>query len=283
MSAPLVTVVMPVFNAEACVEDAVESVLSQGLRNIELVCIDDASTDGSLQRLKRLAGDDSRMRVLSNETNEGAGAARNRGLAAARGAFVQFTDADDFLVPGALESLHAMCVADGVQACRGAVDGYHASDPAIRVRLSPVEEHHAIRPLDVPEFWTPWWHQAYLFSRSLIDSCGLRFPALRCGEDPVFLAGVLAAVPAISSRPDVVYRYRLAPLEAKGRATFTHLKDFLDHAQRVRATYLATNPRAWHEGYALVLRDDIRPMIERWSMTEDERAQALRTFERVFA
>ena len=98
---PLVSIVIPCFNAEPFVEEAVESALSQSYPHVEVIAVDDASTDGTLEVLKRFGA---RIRLERQERNLGPGAARNLGLALARGEFVQFLDADDLLRPGKIEA-----------------------------------------------------------------------------------------------------------------------------------------------------------------------------------
>lgn len=92
---PLVSVVMPVFNPTPSLRTAVASVLAQTWRNLELVLVDDASTTGT-EHLDAVAGLDPRVRLVRAERNGGAYAARNRGLAVARGELVTFQDADDY-------------------------------------------------------------------------------------------------------------------------------------------------------------------------------------------
>ncbi len=97
MSTPLVSVIMPVYNAAPFVGAAIGSVLGQTLRDFELIAIDDASTDGSREILARIA--DPKCRVLTNDTNLGAAETKNRGIDQARGEFLAFLDADDLAVP----------------------------------------------------------------------------------------------------------------------------------------------------------------------------------------
>lgn len=98
-----VTVLMAVYNAEKFLEKSVGSLLGQTLQDIQIVCIDDASTDSSLQMLHRFASADRRVTVLHLDTNHGQAYARNRGMAVADGEFVAAIDADDWLAPDALE------------------------------------------------------------------------------------------------------------------------------------------------------------------------------------
>lgn len=99
MTEPLVSVVVPAYNAEAFVETSVGSVLAQSFRDFELIVVDDGSTDGTSSRV-RAYGD--RVRLLGQQ-NRGVSAARNRGIAYARGRLVAFLDADDAWKPTKLE------------------------------------------------------------------------------------------------------------------------------------------------------------------------------------
>lgn len=98
---PRVSVIMPVYNTERYVREAIESVLAEASVNLELICINDGSTDGSANAI---AAYGNRITLIESGTNEGIGAARNRGLAAARGAHIAFMDADDRWIPGKLRA-----------------------------------------------------------------------------------------------------------------------------------------------------------------------------------
>lgn len=95
MNQPPVSVVMPVHNAEAVLEDTVNSVLMQSFSDFELIMVEDNSDDGSLELMKELASKDVRIRVIVNEGEHGAAHARNTGIRAARGRYLAYLDADD--------------------------------------------------------------------------------------------------------------------------------------------------------------------------------------------
>jgi len=95
---PLVSVVIPTYNRRETVTRAVDSALDQTLTDREVIVVDDASTDGTVEALDRYA-DDPRVRVLAHETNRGGSAARNTGIEAARGQYVAFLDSDDVFHP----------------------------------------------------------------------------------------------------------------------------------------------------------------------------------------
>ena len=92
---PKVSVIIPVFNVEEYLGECLDSILGQTLREIEVVCVDDGSTDGSAAILDTYAAKDGRVKVL-RQPNAGAGAARNAGLAVATGEYLLFCDPDDW-------------------------------------------------------------------------------------------------------------------------------------------------------------------------------------------
>ena len=100
---PKVSVIIPVYNVEKYLRQCLDSVVNQTLEDIEIICINDCSTDNSLSILEEYAAKDSRIKVIINEKNLHAGISRNKGLAAANSEYVYFMDADDYLEPNALE------------------------------------------------------------------------------------------------------------------------------------------------------------------------------------
>ncbi len=93
---PRLTIIIPVFNAEAYLEECLASVVGQAFGDIEVICVNDGSTDKSLSILEEWAGKDNRIHIVT-QTNSGPSAARNKGLDAAQGDYVTFVDADDIV------------------------------------------------------------------------------------------------------------------------------------------------------------------------------------------
>lgn len=100
---PLVSVIMPLYNAERFVGESIDSVLAQSIPAFELIVIDDCSTDASVQIVEEFMARDPRITLLRNERNLGAARTRNRGLDAARGQFIAFLDAADICLPERFE------------------------------------------------------------------------------------------------------------------------------------------------------------------------------------
>ena len=100
-----ISIIMPVYNAEKYLCEALDSVRNQTLKEIEIICVDDGSTDRSVEILSEYQKKDSRIKVLhQTEPSAGAALARNLGLQEARGEYLSFLDADDLFEPDLLES-----------------------------------------------------------------------------------------------------------------------------------------------------------------------------------
>ena len=102
-AAPLVSVIMPTYNAEAFLEIAIRSVIDQTVTEWELIVIDDCSTDNSFAVIEKMASTDSRIIVLRNEKNVGVARTRNKGIDLARGRYIAFLDSDDIWNPEKLQ------------------------------------------------------------------------------------------------------------------------------------------------------------------------------------
>lgn len=99
MTGPLISVLMPSYNAEKYIEAAIQSVVNQTVTDWELIIIDDQSQDASCEIIERFCAEDSRIRLYKNERNMGAAKSRNRGLDLCRGQYVALLDSDDVWYP----------------------------------------------------------------------------------------------------------------------------------------------------------------------------------------
>ena len=104
MANPLLSIVVPIYNSSETIEECVASLVSQTIDDLEILLIDDGSTDDSLEKCKKLASKDNRIRVFTKE-NAGQGIARNYGLDLATGEFIAFVDSDDTCTKAMYETL----------------------------------------------------------------------------------------------------------------------------------------------------------------------------------
>lgn len=140
MVKPKVSVIMPVYNTEMYVREAIESVLNQTLADWELILVNDGSTDGSLNILEHYTNLDSRI-VLVNQSNKGLSGARNSGLSIARGDYVYFLDSDDYIKQETLLLCYESCSSNSLDVvffdAETLFDGEHLGSHS----LSYVREH----------------------------------------------------------------------------------------------------------------------------------------------
>ena len=101
----LVSVILPVYNRERLVCRCLDSLLNNDYKNIEIVCVDDASTDGSLSVLQHYAAQDDRVKIFHHEANKNAGGARNTAIQNAKGEYLYFVDSDDWVDKDAISDL----------------------------------------------------------------------------------------------------------------------------------------------------------------------------------
>ncbi len=206
---PAVSVIMPVFNAAAFVEEAVSSVLEQTLQDLELVIVNDGSTDQSAAILNRF--DDPRIRVL-HQANAGQSAAINRGVQVSCGEFIKIVDADDWINPGHLESqlVSVQGFDHQLSACRW---GYFQKDftrPILR-------DEHANRDYSDPLEWIVdsltldegmmgGWK--WLIPRAVWERSGGYDERLSLNNDFHASIAILLASAGVRFAPEAVYSYR---------------------------------------------------------------------------
>ena len=101
-----ISVLIPVYNVEAYLEQCLESVVKQTEKNIEIICVDDASTDGSLEILERFRKKDQRVKLICHEENHGICKTRKDAVLASNGKYIMFLDSDDYIALNACEKLY---------------------------------------------------------------------------------------------------------------------------------------------------------------------------------
>lgn len=206
---PKISVIIPVYNQERYIAQCIDTILFQTLRDIELVCINDGSTDGSGNVLNAYAAKDQRVRVVNRE-NKGVGLTRNEGLAMATGEYVAFMDPDDYYPDNhVLERLYGAAKEHGAKICGGSLLVYDEEKAnLIEKRLFPdkfAEEGF----LDFAQFQFDYGFQRYIFDRQMLVSEGIEFPYYKRFQDPPFFIKAMTAAGRFYriSPPTYVYRW----------------------------------------------------------------------------
>lgn len=216
-----VSVVIPVYNAEKYLRQCLDSVLGQSLREIEVICVDDGSTDGSIEILREYSERDRRFTALYNPENKHAGICRNLGLEKARGEYVLFLDSDDWILEGSLERIYEIAHRLNVDVLRcKALDYNNVSGTTTRSlhnSLKRVPFFLFNRVLKFKQiYWllpklnvAPW---GGLFRREFLVENNIKFNDLICVNDRSFYweSMVKAEAIAFSKTELVCYRTNLS-------------------------------------------------------------------------
>lgn len=238
MSEKTVSVIVPVYNAEAFLEECINSVLRQTYPAIELLLINDGSTDGSGEICDRFAVEDSRIRVI-HQPNAGPSVARNTGLQAVTGEYIQFIDSDDTIHPEMIARFMAsignhpllICGYRRVQKQNGRI--FHS----IHNRLPFSGEFSKKEFLTLftalyPNFFIHYaWNKCYL--TSFIKEAGLQFdPNLDWGEDLLFNLEVIERCSSIRLIEDELYDYTYSNADS---ITSQYRVGFFDNTQMMQS------------------------------------------------
>ncbi len=212
-----VSVIMPIYNATDYLRPALDTVIDQTLREIEIICIDDGSTDKSLSIIKEYQERDQRIRIVT-ENNAGVSTARNKGIIRAKGEYVIFLDADDFYEPNLLERLYVTAIKDELDIAVCEYDIYNTKQS----RFTPaIPEDHSevlikgdvISKSECPDHILQCmsgyvWNK--LFRTAFIKDKGLMFaPELYVFEDVHFLCTALAYANRVKGITEVLVHHRV--------------------------------------------------------------------------
>lgn len=206
-----VSVIMPVYNAEQTLQRAIESVLKQTLRNLEIICIDDGSTDNSWKILTNMANKYPQIRLLQ-QNHLGSGNARNKGIRECYGKYIAFLDADDlFYDANALEIMSMACEKNNLSIC----GSYRKICEAGVLKDSPIFREENI-PIDgqviqSKEFQHDYDYGSFLFQKEFLIKNNIFFPPYMRYQDPPFFLSALVVAKKFYVMPTTLYVHMLAP------------------------------------------------------------------------
>lgn len=246
------SVIIPVYQALPYLPACYESIRGQLQDDMEILLVDDCSTDGSAELCEQLAGQDSRIRVIRMEANRGVSCARNRGLEQARGRYVTFVDADDTLAGGAYQAVREEIVRfpEPDVVLFGAREVYWNPDGTVREEKailparaqcrSSQEVHGRIAEIDRLTLYGYVWNKVY--RRAMLEENAVRFdPHCAIQEDFLFNADFFDHAQSMAVMDRDFYRYSKRP---SGSATGSFIPDYYEvHMQRIRR--LADQLEGW--------------------------------------
>ena len=215
MNQPLVSIIVPVYNAEIYLGPCLESLRSQTWPDLEIILVNDGSTDGSGQLCAAAARVDGRIRFL-DRPNGGVSAARNAALAAAKGDYLQFSDSDDLLTPDATETLVRAAQVTGADLVIShffRVDGEkQAQRGHIKGERLLTRQEFAQEMVKAPAnyYYGALWNK--LYRRSIVEKQGLRFAEdVTWSEDFLFNLEYIRHVRLVAAVPQPLYCYHKRP------------------------------------------------------------------------
>ena len=216
MTNPKVSVIIPVFNAEKYICECLNSLLNQSISDLEIICVDDGSTDKSLSILKKYAAIDNRI-VVKHQENQGAGAARNLGLQVAKGEYLSFLDSDDFFNTNMLEvCTKAMDNEQSDVLVYFAKQYNHATGEFTEMpwslRIERCPDHSPFSPHEMSGYlfntFQNWpWNK--LFRHSFVKEKGLCFQEIPRTNDMAFVCLALALADKITVVKESFANYRV--------------------------------------------------------------------------
>lgn len=203
-----VSIIVPVYNVEKYLSKCLESLINQTLKDIEVICVNDGSTDNSLSILKEYANKDSRIKIIDKQ-NEGVSVARNTGIEVATGQYLMFVDSDDYLVENACEKALNTIEHNESDICifghYDLVDGNkiisHKTNDLIKIKDLNVKEN-------LVEYSIYIWDKIY--RTEFIKSNQIKFPlGLKTAEDVIFCLLCLFNEAKYATLAEPLYVYRI--------------------------------------------------------------------------
>lgn len=277
-----VSIIIPIYNIKDYLFECIRSVVLQTLKDVEIICVNDGSTDGSEKIVERFLKTDSRVRLI-NKKNGGLGAARNSGFKVARGKYIIFLDGDDFLDPRACEMVyengekfHSDVIFFGVWNYFSHFDYTDTfQDSELYLKASHSSPFNIS---DYPDLMRTHsvWSRAY--SREFLEKNNLKNPEQRFAEDMLFSYKAATLAENVSIIPENLYFYRqnrsgsLLDLEKKND---TFKLCYIDTALEVR-NFLN------HKGVSQDLKREFLSNVFRWSPLRQDNISNFSDFRKFF-
>lgn len=214
---PFLSIVMPVYNGENEITSAVNSILKQSFEDWELIIVDDCSIDSTRQVAESIAVNDARIRIILQETNQGPGAAKNRGIAEAKGEYITFCDCDDWIELDMYEGLCRAAKSKGVDSviCGYSQDIVDASTETVKTQKRIYMESgyilghrriiENIPDIDIKRVFSFSWNK--LYKKAIISNYNIVFSGKMFGEDLDFNINFFRYANSIVILEECYYHY----------------------------------------------------------------------------
>lgn len=269
----LVSIIIPCYNVQKYIAECIDSCLKQTYSHLEIICIDNNSTDNTVAILKQYQKTNKQI-ILSSESTQGPGAARNKGLSLAKGEWIQLLDADDLLLPNKIERQVSIIQPD-IAFVAGACTYLHLSGK--EVLNMPLKNHHAYS-LFVERYGCTC---SNLFNASVVFKTELQNERLKFSEETDFMLKLVKVcnVVAIDTQALTIIRERKRSSINK-TAGYYKPYDFLKVRQDIVRWMLEVDPNFYHknkEYFDVYLMTKIRAL----ALFDIEKAEQMRKWFKV--
>ena len=205
----MISFIVPVYNGERFLHACADSILNQSVREIELIFVNDGSTDGSARILAEYAEKDARVRVLGTRGREGVSAARNMGLSAAKGEYLWFFDCDDVLHEGAAQAMLARAEETNAELTIAGYCYLHEGSGRTETVHLPIQADALSGGERIEAMHISALGGCKLWRAAVIRANGLRYGPYRIAEDVGFYLCGLACCARVAVLHEPVYDYRV--------------------------------------------------------------------------
>ncbi len=228
-----ISIIMPVYNDEEYLGESIDSILKQTLNDIELICINDGSTDSSLEILNEYANKYDFIKVFTKE-NEGSGIARNYALTKASGEYIAYLDSDDIFVnEKALELMYNSAIKNNALMVSANLKGINRKGKFVNNKnLERFTNEGFITP---EQYGIPYSFYKNIFKRELLVENNIIFPDLLRGQDPVMLAEIFTHIDKIPTVPVDLYGFRYA--QGSGLLKINTYRKKYDYIKHFKETF----------------------------------------------
>lgn len=204
---PKVSIIVPVYNVEKLLSRCLNSLVNQSLSDIEIICINDGSTDNSLNILKSFSDKDNRI-IIIDKQNEGLSVARNTGMNIAKGEYIGFVDSDDWVDLDFYEKLYNSAINNGADIAAAGIIRTKKNQKTFILEYNnekfASDIYQKINLCDIPECCFVW-NKIYKLDK--LKSLNIEFEAGRIYEDMIWTPQVLYSMDKIVAVPDIYYYY----------------------------------------------------------------------------
>lgn len=236
-----ISVIVPIYNSAQTLERTLNSIINQNYKNLEIILVNDGSTDNSLEICKKYAEKDNRIRIV-NQFNKGVGEARNHGIDVATGEFISFVDSDDTMDKNFYSELiatqivtNADIVESGAKVVLGKNNEIYPYEKKDKINI--FENHDYMKNYLNFSLNVSVWGKIY--KKELIGD--IRFPDLNINEDFVFLWEIVKRTKLFCENLNVNYHYYLdkevslskAPFSASNMTMISHIDDVLNDVNKI--------------------------------------------------